>query len=233
MDTSAHIYEMNHRGLVTPCVGVREPKYEAWNAETEYQPGSNDEVLRNLLGMTSRRQMDEVELRELKRTIRELEQRYDRDHRFTVGDISAMHELWLGGIYEWAGRYRQVNLSKGDFLFAAAGRIPELMERFEIEQLVKYTPCRFSERGRIGKALAETHVELVLIHPFRDGNGRVARMLATVMALQAGLPPLDFDDLVRDRKEEYFRAIQAGLDRNYTPMGELFELAIAKTVDSS
>lgn len=41
-------------------------------------------------------------------------------------------------------------------------------------------------------ALAETHAELMLIHPFRDGNGRLGRLLATLMALQAGLPVLDF-----------------------------------------
>ncbi|TAK86063.1 MAG: hypothetical protein EPO20_09750 [Betaproteobacteria bacterium] len=35
----------------------------------------------------------------------------------------------------------------------------------------------------MGSALAETHVELVLIHPFREGNGRIARALSTLMAL--------------------------------------------------
>ena len=30
-----------------------------------------------------------------------------------------MHRLWLGEIYVWAGEYRQVNMGKGDFMFAA------------------------------------------------------------------------------------------------------------------
>lgn len=232
MDTSAQPYEIERRGSMSTWLSVREPKYDASSSEAEYQPGSNDAVLRNLLGIAAAAKMDKVERCELKRAITALGHQYDREHRFTASDISAMHALWLGGIYEWAGRYRQVNVSKGDFLFAAAGRIPELMERFQNEQLAKYTPCRFNERAEIAKVLAETHVELVLIHPFRDGNGRIARMLAIVMALQAGLPPLDFDDLVLDRKEEYFRAIQAGLDRNYAPMERLFELVIAKTLAS-
>ena len=42
-----------------------------------------------------------------------------------------MHRIWLGGIYPWAGRYRQVNLVKHDFPFAAAAQIPQLMETFE------------------------------------------------------------------------------------------------------
>lgn len=60
------------------------------------------------------------------------------------------------------------------------------------------------------EALAETHVELVLI---RDGNGRIARLLASLMALQAGLPLLNFGELAESRRAQYFLAVQAGLDR--------------------
>ena len=71
-------------------------------------------------------------------------------------------------------------------------------------------------------ALAEVHVELMLIHPLREGNGRLGRMLATLMALQAGLPILDFSDWDGEKRETYFAAIRAGLDRDYVPMQKLF-----------
>ncbi len=35
------------------------------------------------------------------------------DQRFTADDIRVMHHRWLGELYEWAGEYRTVNLSKG------------------------------------------------------------------------------------------------------------------------
>jgi hypothetical protein len=41
----------------------------------------------------------------------------------------------------------------------------------------------------VARALAEVHAELILIHPCRDGNGRVARLLPLLMGLKAGLPP--------------------------------------------
>ena len=63
-------------------------------------------------------------------------------------------------------------------------------------------------------------MELMLIHPFREGNGRLGRILATLMALQAGLPVLDFSELDGERRKEYFAAVRAGLDRNYR---EIFE----------
>jgi cell filamentation protein len=101
----------------------------------------------------------------------------------------------LGGIYAWAGRYRQVNLKKGTFSFAAAAQIPKLMVELGEGPLKRHTPCHSTSTETLAAALAEVHVELVLIHPFREGNGRVARLLAVLMALQAGLPALYFDNL--------------------------------------
>jgi len=80
-----------------------------------------------------------------------------------------MHQLWLGNLYSWAGNYRQVNISKGNFGFAVARVIPEMMQTFEFKQLAKYTPCQFEDHGDVANALAEVHVELMLIHPFRGG----------------------------------------------------------------
>lgn len=83
------------------------------------------------------------------------------------------------------------------------------------------------------RALAETHVELVLIHPFRDGNGRVARILSTLMALQAGLPLLDFTVIAGKSRHAYIAAIQAGLDRYYVPMESLLGEIIEQSRSSS
>lgn len=74
------------------------------------------------------------------------------------------------------------------------------------------------------------HTELVLIHPFREGNGRVARILATLMGLQAGLPALDFSGIRGRRRKEYFAAVQAGVARDYRPMEEFFTFVIRKTL---
>ena len=71
--------------------------------------------------------------------------------------------------------------------------------------------------------------DYVTLFPIREGNGRVTRLLSTLMALQADLPQLDFSVLEGPLKRKYFAAVRAGLDRNYKPMKEIFEEVIRKT----
>jgi len=197
--------------------------------EAQGEPGSRGRVLRNKLGIKSKREMDEAESVALKTAIDKLVYMYDDKHSFIAEDIRTMHKVWLGDIYEWAGEYRQVNLSKGDFHFATSLHIPKLMEDFDKVFLHKHTPCNFKSPELIVTALAEVHVELVLIHPFREGNGRTARILSTLMAFQAGLPMLNFKDITGGKRKQYFAAINSGMDRDYRPMEKLFEKIITTT----
>ena len=125
-----------------------------------------------------------------------------------------------------------MNISKGECPFAATKQIPFLMEEFEKGPLRKHTPCKFKFLARTVQALAEVHVELVLIHPFREGNGRVARILSTLMAVQAGLPMLNFKDITGRKKKEYFVAINNGLNRDYRLMERFFEKIIERSIKS-
>lgn len=198
--------------------------------EAQFEPGSRRRVLKNLLGVKLKRQMNRAEGREQVRALEELTAIYDKDHRFTAADVCRMHRIWLGPIYSWAGQYRQVNLQKGNFPFAAAAQIPKLMAAFERGPLRMYTPCRPAPTELLAKAMAVVHVELILIHPFREGNGRVARLLAVLMGLQADLPPLFFDRLSGPKRQQYFAAVGAGLDREYESMRKIFSAVIQRTL---
>lgn len=200
--------------------------------EAQYEAGSNDMVLRNLLGIIDPDEMDRVEARALAKATDILIREYDQEHQFTSADICHFHKTWLGKVYEWAGRYRKINITKEDFTFAMAAQIHKLMEQFEQSQLTQYTPCEFKNREEVVKALAEVHTELLLIHPFREGNGRVARLLSMLMALQAELPILDFSLISEHKKKEYITAVHAGMDRNYQPMEALFSEIIEKSISA-
>jgi cell filamentation protein len=198
--------------------------------EDQYEPGSRGRVLKNLLGITSKREMSRMETRKLFNTTDVLIKTMHRDQRFTSEAICHMHHMWMESIYAWAGSYRQVNMSKGGFPFASPAFIPKLMAEFEHNILFKYTPCLFDFREDILQALAIVHIEFLLIHPFREGNGRLARLLSILMALQAGLPLLDFSGIKGEGKEKYFAAVRAGLDQNYQFMKQIFDDVISRTL---
>jgi len=201
--------------------------------EDQYEPCTRKRILKNIPGIRKKRELEAHETDELFRTTAQLIQTYDKDHRFTASDICSMHKQWLGSIYTWAGTYRQVMISKAEFPFAAPVYIPNLMDEYEHTILRSYTPCIFNTSEEIVHALAVVHTELLLIHPFREGNGRISRLLATLMALQAGLPLLDFTSIRGRTRKEYFQAVRIGMRRDYAPMRKIFFSVVSRTLKSS
>lgn len=188
----------------------------AGSPEGEWEPGSEEQVLANQLGVTDPCLMDQIELDGLNYLYQSVYESVTEDETLGMEDMIAWHREWLGGIYAWAGQYRTVNMSKNGFPFAAAAQLPRLAE--ELDQMIQEsTPCLCMTEEELVAAIARTHVEFVLVHPFREGNGRIARLLADIMALQAGKAGLDFSSWDRDR-DNYFAAIQQGLGEDYGAM---------------
>jgi cell filamentation protein len=202
-------------------------RYRVEGAQGAFQPGSNDQVLANRLGITNPDDMAEAELVLLEKLYEAVLLDDLPDRTLTVADLKTWHRRWLGNVYDWAGAERSVNLSKGDFSFAAAAQVSRLLAAFERDCLARYTPCRDLDGGVPAEAIAVTHVEFILIHPFREGNGRISRLLADVMAVQAGRGPLDYSAWDAN-KAAYFGAIQTGLTREYAPMTRLVENALER-----
>ena len=195
-------------------------KYQLGGSQTEYQSGSNDQVLLNKLAISDADEMDEAELVLLQKLYLYVLEQHLPMKALTVEDIKHWHTIWLGNLYDWAGSERSVNMSKGEFSFAAAKTIPKLLQDFEAECLSVLTPCDGMDKESLVKAIAKVHIEFILIHPFREGNGRLSRLLADVMAVQAGFQPLDYS-LWDNNKDFYFASIQHGLSMNYEPMERL------------
>jgi cell filamentation protein len=192
-------------------------RYQVPGTQGGFQPGSGDRVLANKLGITEPEDMDELELGLLTQLYEDVLIHRLPERQLTVEDLKTWHRRWLGNVYAWAGQERAVNMSKGDFMFAAAAQISRLLAEFERNCLARWTPCAGMATDALIEAIAVTHVELILIHPFREGNGRLSRLLADVMAVQAGREPLDYSAWEANRPD-YFAAIQQGMAGHYAPM---------------
>src|SRR5437879_12737796 len=91
-----------------------------------------------------------------------------------------------------------------------------------------YTPCRVTSAEEQAEAIAIVHAEFVLVHPFREGNGRCARLLAMLMGLQAGLPALDFGGIRGAKKRGYIAAVHSGMDHDSAPMTVAFVACVGR-----
>lgn len=84
----------------------------------DFEPDSNNEVLKNYLNIKTKEKIELVEKQELERTELELIKIFDDKSQFTSEDICNIHKLWLGDIYPSAGIYRTVRMEKNGFPFA-------------------------------------------------------------------------------------------------------------------
>ena len=195
-------------------------RYDVSGSEGEFQPGGEEGVLSNRLGLTLKQDIDDAETE----LLQELYQRVLASPAASLAfsDIERWHRQWLGNLYDWAGALRTVNMSKGDFHFAAAGQLPRLIDTFERQYLPRFASLPDVNDREVIRYLAQSHVEFILIHPFREGNGRISRLLLDVMAVRAGFEPLDYQ-LWEEHRDFYFKAIQAGVSGEYQHLERLVE----------
>ncbi len=94
---------------------------------------------------------------------------------------------------------------------------PPLHVEAEIDNLLAWLP-EYSDEDPVLVA-AWLHHRFTQIHPYQDGNGRVARALTTLVLLRAGLLPLVID---RDLRSDYIAALESADQSNLAPLAELF-----------
>ena len=123
-------------------------------------------ALENKLGLTSSADLAREEERISKKKAMELFENGILDN-LPAGKFSTLqtiHKYLFGDIYDFAGELRTVNISKGTFRFAPLMYLESALEN--IDTLPQST---FDE-------IVEKYVEMNIAHPFREGNGRSARI---------------------------------------------------------
>lgn len=82
----------------------------------------------------------------------------------TIKGLRQIHEYLFGGLYDFAGQIRSVNIAKGGFQFAMAQYLPQTLSTIE-----KMPEDDFEQ-------IIDKYVEMNIAHPFREGNGRSTRI---------------------------------------------------------
>ena len=123
-------------------------------------------ALENKLGLTNSASLAREEERISKKKAIELFENGILDNlpadKFST--LQTIHKYLFGDIYDFAGELRTVNISKGNFRFA-----PLMYLESALENIDKMPQSNFDE-------IVEKYVEMNIAHPFREGNGRSARI---------------------------------------------------------
>lgn len=123
-------------------------------------------ALENKLGLTSSTDLAREEERISKKKALALFENgmLDKLEAGTFSALQTIHQYLFEEIYDFAGKIRTVNISKGNFRFA-----PVMYLQAALDNIDKMPQSTFDE-------IVEKYVEMNIAHPFREGNGRSMRI---------------------------------------------------------
>lgn len=152
-------------------------------------------VLENKLGITNSPELAEAEERISKKKAIELFENgiLDKLEAGKFSSLKTIHKYLFEDIYDFAGKIRTVNISKGNFRFA-----PLMYLEAALVNIDKMPQSTFDE-------IIEKYVEMNIAHPFREGNGRSTRIwLDCILKKEIGMV-VDWSQV---DKEDYLLAME-------------------------
>lgn len=143
-----------------------------------------------------------------------------RGNLLSVEFLQRLHRKMFGATWRWAGRWRTTEKNVG----IAPERIPEA-----VRQLLQDVATQLDAHSYpIREIAARLHHRLVQIHPFPNGNGRVARTYVDLLLASQGEERFRWGDadLVApgDVRQRYIAALRAADARDYGPLLRFLEV---------
>ena len=132
----------------------------------------------------------------------------------TITGLKQIHAYIFGGLYDFAGQIRKLNISKGGFVFASVGYLDETLKQIE----------KMPENNL--ENIVKKYVEMNVAHPFMEGNGRTTRIWLD-MILKKNLSK--FIDWSLIDKTAYLEAMKQSVT-DYSEIYRLIENALTDKI---
>jgi len=139
---------------------------------------------------------------------------------FSYEWLSTLHEEMFGNVWDWAGKFRQVELSIG----IKAYQVPTALK--ELSDDIAYWDK--NKTFDIYETATRIHHRAVQIHPYKNGNGRWSRMLANIYLRQNGSMPVKWqEDLLskeNPKRDEYIISLKDADSGDYSTLIEIHKV---------
>jgi len=152
-------------------------------------------VLENKLNITDQVELNKVEEKLSKEKALSLfdSGKIDTIKVGTFTGLKQIHKHLFEDVYDFAGKLREVNISKGNFRFA-----PVMYLKQSLKEIDKMPQSTYDE-------IVEKYVEMNIAHPFREGNGRATRIWLDLMFKKELKMVVDWNKI---DKEDYLSAME-------------------------
>ena len=174
-------------------------------------------ILKNKLGITNQIELSKAEERLSKQKAKELFDSGDIE-KIEVGVFAGLefiHHYLFSDIYDFAGKLRDVNISKGDFRFAPVMYLEASLKHIDAMAQSNY------------EQIIEKYVEMNIAHPFREGNGRATRIWLDLILKKELNQVIDWNLVDKD---EYLSAMQRSVVKDIE-IKVLLKQALTSKVD--
>ena len=131
--------------------------------------------------------------------------------------IQQIHEIVTKGLLKESGKYRteNVRITGSKTTPPTYSKLVKIMQEYITNiQNLKLHPIKMA---------AFIHHELVCIHPFLDGNGRVSRLITNLYLMKVGYPPIILN---KEDRHKYYRVLQRADDGDLSPFAHFIAQAV-------
>ena len=133
----------------------------------------------------------------------------------TVKGLQQIHGYLFGGLYDFAGQIRTLNIAKSGFQFAMARYLPETLK--QIEEMPDSTL----------EAIVDKYAEMNVAHPFMEGNGRSTRIWLDLILKKNLKLCVDWSKI---NKKEYLVAMEKSVT-DVAPIKALLQSALTDRIN--
>jgi len=148
----------------------------------------------NKLNIRDKDLLHAIERELLQESYRYFIERVNETSRFDERFFRQLHEKTLASLYDWAGVYRNMDMSKGESLFCKGAFVCQESERIFERLAQKNFLHDTKDKEELGKELGNLACDLIALHPFYEVNGRITRLFLDLIAIANGFLPIDYSN---------------------------------------
>lgn len=201
------------------------------------KPKSATSFKETAFGILPRSEIFKLEAEGIKKAQQYIIKLSNKKTKITPQVILDIHKVGFGFIFpDWAGKFRTVDVTVGDYEPPHYSKVSELVKNLcdDLAERLKHLPSAQNAEvflAELISLLAWFQHRFVWIHPFKDYNGRVARLLTNLLLLNLGFPILTIKAETGKDRTKYVQAMKAEDNHDHSKLESLLAKALKENLE--